>query len=147
MMSSYQYVYYFLAMTMYNTGTGILIFIVDDNIEILKMVQKRLNNENYMNVMAFSAFKEFYNTLHLKPGIVVLDNYLSKEQNSIEESITNFKMVKKKLPETEFIILSGEDDKGTIHEFISSGAYGYIVKDTGSMDKLISSVRQISLRK
>ena len=128
-------------------NTDVLIFIVDDNIEILKMVQKKLNNENYVNVMAFSAYKEFHDALHLKPGIVVLDNYLSKEQNSIEEIITNFKALKEILPGTEFVILSGDDDKEIIHEYISSGAYGYIVKDTGSLDKLISSVRQISSKR
>ena len=128
-------------------NTDILIFIIDDNIEILKLVQKKLNNENYMNVLTFSAFKEFHDALHLKPEIVVLDNYLSKEQNGVEESIINFKSLKEKLPETEFIILSGEGDKEIIREYINSGVYGYIVKDTGSMDKLISSIRQISLKR
>ncbi len=122
----------------------VLIFIVDDNVEVQKLVLKKLNSENYMKVKAFSTLNELKNALQLKPDIIVIDNYLSQKQNDSVDSITNFITLKEQLPGTKFIILSGEDNPEVIREFIMKGAYGYIIKDTDSMDKLISSVHQIS---
>jgi DNA-binding NarL/FixJ family response regulator len=125
----------------------VLIFILDDNIEVQKLVLKNLKNKNYKNVMAFSSFVELNNALKLNPDIIILDNYLSKDQDDASESIANFIAMKGQLPETEFIILSGETDPEVIRKYIDEGAYGYIIKDPGSMDKLISSIQKISIIK
>ena len=119
-----------------------LIFVTDDNMEVLKLVQKKLNNEHYTHVMTFTTYEDMEASLSLKPDLVILDNYLSKFQDD-ETGVNNFKKIKEALPDTKVIILSGETDPDIIRSFTQAGVYGYIIKDTASMDKLVSSINSI----
>ena len=119
-----------------------LIYVTDDNMEVLKLVQRKLNNEHYYRVAIFTTYEDMEASFNLKPHLIILDNYLSKFQDE-DTGLNNYKKIKQALPETKVIILSGETDPEIIRSFTQEGVYGYIVKDTQSMDKLVSTINSI----
>ena len=120
-----------------------LIFILDDNDEIQKLLQKRLYCENFKKVMGFKTLLELSNSIPLNPEIIILDNYITKNNQDEREGLNNYIALKNRLPNTEFIIFSGVSEWAIMYEFINNGAYSYVIKETGSLDTVILCVKQI----
>ncbi|MFN5030901.1 MAG: sigma-54-dependent transcriptional regulator, partial [Flavobacteriia bacterium] len=75
--------------------------------------------------------------MHEKPSVVTLDHALPDITG-----LELLKRIKKEYPSVEVIILSAQEDVGTAIEMIQGGAYDYIIKDAGSLDKLWFKVHQ-----
>jgi DNA-binding NtrC family response regulator len=123
--------------------TDPLIFLVDDNKQVTFLIKKKLENEGLMNLMVFNTYDALLAAIDRNPKIIVLDNYLAIEQDDADTSLERFKDLKRQLPDTRFIIFSGETDPDIVHAFIFRGAYTYIPKNLEALDKLVFAIKQI----
>lgn len=106
-------------------------FVVEDDMFFSKMVHHQLSMDPEFEVQVFQNGKEFLNQLSQFPSVVTLD-YMLPDFSGLEL----LKKIKEKSPNTQCIILSGQDNLQTAIDFMREGAYDYIVKDNSALDKL-----------
>lgn len=115
-----------------------LIFIVEDNSIYNKLIASHLRSKNFKRIESFLSGEECLKNLYKKPDIVIQD-YLMDGINGIDV----LKKTKKSHPDTEFIILSGQDNLNIAVNTIKYGAYDYVVKDRFALNKLLDNIEKI----
>jgi DNA-binding NtrC family response regulator len=133
--------YKLLALVMIDWNS--LIFIVDDNKQVVTLIRKKLEDEGFTNLAFFDNYEDLFKALERKPRIIVLDNYLDAENSDSDVSLDAFEQVKELAPEAKIIVFSGETDSDIVHSFIFHGAYTYIVKNLEALDKLVEAIKHI----
>lgn len=121
-----------------------LIFVVDDNKQVVSLIRHKLENEGFINLATFDTYDGLFNALDRNPRIVVLDNYLDAENSNPDISMTAFEEVKKQVPDAKIIMFSGETDSDIMHSYIFHGVYAYIIKNLEALDKLVEAVKHIA---
>lgn len=121
-----------------------LIFVVDDNKQVVSLIRHKLENEGFINLATFDNYKDLFKALDRNPRIIVLDNYLDSENSDPSVSMNAFEEIKRQLPNARIIVFSGESDPEIAHSYIFHGAYTYIVKNLEALDKLVEAVQHIA---
>lgn len=114
------------------------IFVVDDNTLFLKVLCKTLELNEMYDVVPISSGNECIERLNEQPNIVSLD-YTLPDYNGKEV----LEIIKNKLPDTQVIIVSGQNDINTAVNLLKIGAYDYIVKGVDTREKIIISIDKI----
>lgn len=115
-----------------------LIFVVDDNNLFLKIITKTLGTNEQYKVKAISSGRECIKHLNEKPDIISLD-YTLPDMNGKEI----LEQIKKNSPETEVVIVSGQNDINTAVDLLKIGAYDYIVKGVDTREKILIAMQKI----
>jgi DNA-binding NtrC family response regulator len=115
-----------------------VIFIVEDDPAFNKVLTSYLQAKNKWDVHSFSSGKECLEHLDQNPDIFLQDYDLPK-MNGIEV----MKKVKQKLPQTEFIFLSGQSDIKIAVDALQLGAFDYIVKDSHAKENAVNKIDQV----
>jgi DNA-binding NtrC family response regulator len=113
------------------------IFVVEDDKLYAQVLRHKLSMDPDFEVVVFNDGKSLLSKMHEKPSVVTLDHALPDITG-----LELLKRIKKEYPSVEVIILSAQEDVGTAIEMIQGGAYDYIIKDAGSLDKLWFKVHQ-----
>lgn len=121
-----------------------LIFVVDDNQQVVSLIRHKLENEGFINLAIFDNYEDLFKALDRNPRIVVLDNYLNSENSEPSVSMNAFEEIKKQVPGVRIIVFSGETDPEIVHSYIFHGAYTYIIKNLEALDKLVEAVQHIA---
>lgn len=121
-----------------NTNRRYSIFVVDDNMLFLRIMQKHLSENNCYNVQIMASGSDCLNRLNQKPDIISLD-YTLPDFNGKEV----LEIIMKESPQTQVIIVSGQKDINTAIELLKIGAYDYIVKGTDTREKISISIGKI----
>jgi DNA-binding NtrC family response regulator len=116
----------------------IVIFVVEDDLGFNKLLTTYLESKKKWEVHSFLNGEDCLNKLDLKPDIVLEDYDLPKM-----DGIKVMQNVKKLLPKTEFIFLSGQSNIKVAVEALQLGAYDYIVKDTNAKENAVHKIDQI----
>ena len=107
------------------------IFILEDDLWYGTMLEHYLSLNPDYHVTRFENEKEFFNRLHENPDVVTLDYTLSEQDGN-----KVLKKIKATNPDTEVIMISGQEDIATAVELLKLGAFDYIVKDEDTKDRL-----------
>lgn len=123
-----------------NATKPIRVLIVEDNAEIRKLTSGILNfYADIECIGAFDSAEAFFKVAEtLKPDVVLMDIGLPGKSGI--EAVWE---LKPKLRDTEFIMFTIHDDTDRIVEALSSGATGYVLKDS-SPEKLAEAIRDVA---
>lgn len=114
------------------------IFILEDNDLYGMMLEHFLSLNPDYSVKRFEVAKDFFNALHEIPDVVTLDYALTDTDG---EQV--LKKIKKIVPDTKVIIISGQQDVGTALKLLKAGAFDYIVKDEETNDRLWNALQHL----
>ena len=114
------------------------IFIVEDDKFYGEYLKHFLSSNPDYEIHHFLKGKEFMENLHRKPDVVTLDYNLPDINGA-----TLLRKVRQISPDTQVIIVSGQQDVSTAIELLKDGAYDYIVKDQDSRSRLWNVILRI----
>jgi CheY-like chemotaxis protein len=117
-----------------------LIFFVDDEKLILNLLEYTIKNKQNYNVKCFLSGEECLASLSENPNLIVLDHYLSKIGNDKLTGLETLEKIKAISPEIPVIILSSQEDKELIAQYLLKGASHYISKDDYFVDTLMEAI-------
>jgi two-component system response regulator AtoC len=117
------------------------IFVVEDDQFYAQVLRHKLSLDPDFEVSVFNDGQSLLNRMQECPSVVTLDHELPDIKG-----LELLKRLKSAYPSVEVIVLSAQEDVGTAIEMIQGGAFDYIVKDAGSLDKLWFKVHQANDR-
>ncbi len=120
-----------------------LIYVVDDDPFILKLVEKSLEKEGY-RVRLFEYGEECLKALDEEvPDLIVLDYLFANREKEVMNGKEVFNTIREKFPSMPVIMLSGQDSGGVVLELARLGMNDYIIKDSSLTRNLLESVKDI----
>ena len=124
-------------MSKYNTGS-FKIFIAEDDIRYSELLRYHLELNPENEVKTFDSGKKLIKALHEKPDVITLD-YSLPDTNGNE--LLSF--LRKESPDSQVVIVSGQDDITTAVKLLKGGAYDYLVKDDDTKDRIWQAMLNI----
>jgi two-component system, NtrC family, response regulator AtoC len=112
------------------------IFIVEDDTWYAELLQYHLGLNPDYEVHRFATGKEALANLYRKPQVLTLD-YSLPDMNG--EQV--LKRMREQAPDTDVIMISGQEDVATAVNLLKLGAYDYILKDEETVNRLWKSVQ------
>ncbi|MBL0339686.1 MAG: response regulator [Bacteroidetes bacterium] len=108
------------------------IFIVDDDPILAEMLKDHLIKMTSYEVKVFNTGEEILNSMSELPGIVFLDFYLNSVNKEAMDGMEVLREIKILSPETDVVMLSGQDKIDVAVKTMQYGAFDYIVKGESS---------------
>lgn len=114
------------------------IFVVEDDMWYSKYLNHQLSLNPEYEVKVFNDAKSFLAAMHELPDIITLD-YNLPDMNGSEI----LKKIKSISPNTNVIIISGQEDIQTAINLLKDGAYDYITKDDNTKNRIFNIISHI----
>jgi two-component system OmpR family response regulator len=111
------------------------IFVVDDDNTQAMMLQDYLSKYSTFKVTIYNSGEECLSHMVEKPQIVFLDFNFDAAGRDAMNGIDILKEIKAKYPETEVVMLSGQDKIEVAVNTIKYGAFDYIVKSESAFHR------------
>ena len=122
------------------------IFVVEDNEWYGELLMHRLGQNSNHSVSRFATARACLEQLGEQPDFITLDYSLPDAKG---EQV--LRTIRQRLPGTEVIVISGQEDVSTAVSMLRQGAYDYLVKDENTLDRLWNIVgkveQQVRLRR
>ncbi|WP_310397425.1 sigma-54 dependent transcriptional regulator [Hymenobacter sp.] len=122
------------------------IFVVEDNEWYGELLVYRLGQNPNHSVLRFATARACLDQLGERPDFITLDYSLPDAKG---EQV--LRQIRERLPGTEVIVISGQEDVNTAVSMLRQGAYDYLVKDENTLDRLWNLVgkveQQVRLRR
>ncbi|MBL4668307.1 MAG: response regulator [Flavobacteriales bacterium] len=99
-----------------NKDNELTIFIVDDDLFYLHLLEKELSKNSKFEIFTFTTGEQCLNALQLNPDLVILDYHLDGKQSYPKNGDVIAKEIKKRLPKTETIIISSDHKLALVGE-------------------------------
>lgn len=114
-----------------------IVFVVDDDTKVLTMAKHNIekNSEFMVEVHTFATGEDALARLDLQPDVIILDYYFDDLKEGALNGLEIQRTVKEKSPRTEIIFISGQDDIEVALQTIREGAYDYIQKSEGAIQR------------
>ena len=119
-----------------------LIFVVDDDPFITKLVVKRFAPEGF-RVEAFDYGEDCLKAMNMKPDLIILDYYFTKPEVTVMNGMEGFDKIKEILPNVLVIMLSGQERGEIVLELARKGIDDYVIKDNNLIDNLNASIKEL----
>ncbi len=114
------------------------IFIVEDDPIYVRLIKYVFALDPDHEIFIYSTGKECLDNLEKKPAIISLD-YSLPDMDGKEV----LQKIQKIRPDTEVIILSGQNDIAIAVQLLRNGAHDYIVKNEETKDRLLVSIERL----
>ncbi|MEO6833551.1 MAG: response regulator [Chitinophagaceae bacterium] len=121
-----------------------LIFLVDDEPIQNEMLKDYLSERFLYDIRAFDNGEDALQNMHLKPEIMILDYHLEGSKKGAKNGVEILKEVKEKYPDTQVIMLSGQDKIDVAVDSIKFGAYDYVVKGETAFSRMENTMNNVS---
>ena len=115
------------------------IFVVEDNEWYGELLLHRLGQNPDHSVHRFATARACLDQLAEQPDLITLDYSLPDSKG---EQV--LRQIRERLPATEVIVISGQEDINTAVSMLRQGAYDYLVKDENTLDRLWNIVGKVS---
>jgi DNA-binding NarL/FixJ family response regulator len=117
----------------------IRVLIADDHSILREGIRSLLENESDMEVVgeAEDGHMAVSMACELEPDVILMDIVMPR-LNGIEAT----RQIRKKLPNTQILVLSMHDNEEYIRQVLANGAMGYILKDA-AYNELLSAIRSV----
>lgn len=109
-------------------GLELTIFLVDDNKVYLKLLEQELCKNHKYEVYSFLSGEECLEKLFLKPDIAIVDYHLDEHNDHAANGDIILEKIKALSPNTEVIIISGDDKVQFVNDLMEMGAKANEVK-------------------
>lgn len=119
---------------------SISVCIVDDNKELRNALEEIISmSEGYKCLCTIATADEAIRQIPLlKPDVVLMDINL----NSVESGIDCVRILKPRIPSTNFMMCTVYEEDEKIFEALSAGASGYILKKT-TPSRMLEAIREL----
>ena len=124
-------------MTNSKLNTQYKIFVVEDNTLYAQILKKQLIDDGY-HVKVFHNGRDFMASLDEKPDVVTLD-YTLPDMTGYDV----LKKIQRRMPGTNVIIISAQENINTAIDLMKNGAYDYIMKAPDTREKLSNVIKNI----
>ncbi|MCC3154490.1 sigma-54 dependent transcriptional regulator [Hymenobacter sp. BT770] len=114
------------------------IFVVEDNQWYGELLLHRLGQNPNNSVQRFTTARACLEQLGQQPDFITLDYSLPDAKG---EQV--LRQIKERLPNTEVIVISGQENVATAVSMLRQGAYDYLVKDENTLDRLWNLVSKV----
>ncbi len=119
-------------------------FLIDDEPIQNEMLKDYLNERYLYEIKIFDNGEEALQHMHLQPEIIVLDYHLSAHKQDAKNGVEVLKNIKDKYPETQVIILSGQDKIDVAVDTMRYGAFDYVVKGESAFSRIENIINNAS---
>jgi two-component system, OmpR family, response regulator len=123
-------------------NTDKLIFIVDDDPFINKLVVKRFSAEGF-RLEAFDYGEDCLKAMSKKPDLIILDYYFTKGDEKVMNGMEVFDKIKEVDRNVPVIMLSGQERGEIVLELARKGIDDYVIKDNNLIDNLNASIKDL----
>ena len=120
------------------------IFIVDDEPIQNEMLKDFLKERYLYTINVYESGEAALKDIHLKPEIVVLDYHLSGSNRDAMDGVSVLKAIKEQSPETQVIMLSGQDKIEVAVDTMKFGAFDYVVKGESAFSRVENIINHAS---
>lgn len=120
------------------------IFLVDDEPIQNEMLKDYVAERFLYEIKIFDNGEEALANMHLHPEIMVLDYHLNAHKPEAHNGVDILKKVKESYPETQVIMLSGQDTLQVAVDSMKYGAYDYIVKGETAFSRTENALNNVS---
>lgn len=121
-----------------------LIFLVDDEPIQNEMLKDYLSERFLYEIRTFESGEDALQNMHLAPEIMVLDFHLNANKPKAKNGVEILKEVKDRYPDTQVIMLSGQDKIDVAVDSIKYGAYDYVVKGETAFSRMENIMNNVS---
>jgi len=119
-----------------------IIFVVDDDPFILKLVKSRLEQKNY-SVRTFLYGEDCLKEMDLNPDLIILDYLFHNNENpDVLDGKEIFRKLNEAYSDIPVIMLSGQEDGDVVLELARMGIKDYVIKDQTFIDSLLAVVEE-----
>ncbi|MGQ9620829.1 MAG: response regulator [Bacteroidales bacterium] len=119
-----------------------LIFIVDDDPFVTKLISRRLSSEGY-HVETFDYGEDCLEAMNMKPDLIILDYYFTKPGQKVMNGMEVFDRIKETNPDVLVVMLSGQEKGEVVLELARKGIDDYVIKDNNLIDNLTTSIKDL----
>ena len=119
-------------------------FLIDDEPIQNEMLKDYLNERYLYEIKIFDNGEDAMQQMHLKPEIVVLDYHLNAHRSDAHNGVDVLKNLKDKYPETQVIMLSGQDKIDVAVDTMRYGAFDYVVKGESAFSRIENIINNAS---
>jgi len=124
-------------MTQSRINTQYKVFVVEDNTLYAQVLKKQLTDDGH-TVKVFHNGRDFIASLDEKPDLVTLD-YTLPDMTGHDV----LKKIQRRMPDTNVIIISAQENINTAIDLMKNGAYDYIMKAPDTREKLSNIIKNI----
>jgi two-component system, OmpR family, response regulator len=112
------------------------VFIVDDDQMQSEMLADHMSKYKMFNFLKYPTGEVCLQELDKKPDIIILDYYLDSNNKDAMDGIDVLKEIKRKNPDTEVVMLSGQEKIEVAVNTMKYGAFDYVVKGETAFHRL-----------
>lgn len=126
------------------------IFLVDDEPIQNEMLKDYIAERYSYDIRTFESGESAIRELSLNPQVVVLDYHLNSHLPNAQNGVEVLKKIKEVSPQTQVIMLSGQDKLEVAIDSMKYGAYDYVVKGETAfsrMENILNNLNELTSAK
>jgi two-component system, OmpR family, response regulator len=120
------------------------IFLVDDEPIQNEMLKDYIGERFPYKIKTYESGEEAIRDLNLDPAIAVLDFHLNSHLPNAQNGVEVLKKIKEMKPETQVIMLSGQDKLEVAIDSMKYGAYDYVIKGETAFSRMENILNNIN---
>lgn len=119
------------------------VFLIDDEPIQNEMLKDFLSERFTYELKTFESGEEALQNMNLKPEIAILDFHLNAHVPNSKNGADILKEMKDASPDTQIIMLSGQDKIDIAIDTMKYGAYDYVVKGESAFTRIENIIKNI----